>query len=100
MASVSCVDVVREVFDVVRVMWVPLLVMLVFVASRCPCAAPPPCVERRSVHVQTTTTEGDDGLQVRRRTVLVQGPSTYKFWWKKPEFRALAVQEHGAWPEG
>ena len=31
------------------------------------------------------------------RTVMCQSPATYKWWWNKPEFRALAPRDHGCW---
>jgi len=31
------------------------------------------------------------------RTMACQSPATYKWWWSKPEFRALSDREHGAW---
>ena len=33
------------------------------------------------------------------RRVMCQSPATYKLWWNKPEFRALAPRDHGWWTD-
>jgi len=33
------------------------------------------------------------------RTVMCQSPATYKWWWAKPEFRALHARDHGCWAD-
>ena len=39
--------------------------------------------------------EGD----IESRTVMCQSPATYKWWWAKPEFRALHGRDHGCWTD-
>ena len=34
-----------------------------------------------------------------RRSVVTQSQATYKYHWKKPEFRALGYRDHGAWSD-
>ena len=33
------------------------------------------------------------------QTVMCQSPATYKWWWAKPEFRALHTRDHGCWTD-
>ena len=37
---------------------------------------------------------------VQRRTVLIQGPVTYKRKWAHPRFSPLGASDWNAWPEG
>ena len=41
--------------------------------------------------------EGADSPPARGTDKCTQSPATYKWWWAKPEFRALGTREHGCW---